>query len=221
MARINKGILGGVSGKVGNVVGGSWKGRDYLRSLPAGGNQTNSEMQKAQRAKFKTLIAFLRPMTPLIRVGFKPEAEKITAFNAAVKYNYHHALDGDQENGFFVEYSLALLSKGELPSVSSGQAVAQADYKLALSWLNNAGYAGAQATDILFVAAYNPTKENAVINMNVAQRGQENAELLLPVEYLGDEVQVFAGFLAESVLQGTATRATVANSSYLGAITVQ
>ena len=35
MATIKKGILGGVSGKVGNVVGGNWKGVDYLRSLPA------------------------------------------------------------------------------------------------------------------------------------------------------------------------------------------
>ena len=32
MGTINKGILGGFSGKVGNVVGGTWKGIDYMRS---------------------------------------------------------------------------------------------------------------------------------------------------------------------------------------------
>ena len=31
MGIINQGILGGVSGTVGNVVGGSWKGINYLR----------------------------------------------------------------------------------------------------------------------------------------------------------------------------------------------
>ena len=31
MGKISQGILGGVSGTVGNVVGGSWKGISYLR----------------------------------------------------------------------------------------------------------------------------------------------------------------------------------------------
>ena len=32
MGTINKGILGGFSGKVGTVIGGTWKGIDYMRS---------------------------------------------------------------------------------------------------------------------------------------------------------------------------------------------
>ena len=35
MGVISQGILGGVSGKVGNVVGASWKGIDYLRIKPS------------------------------------------------------------------------------------------------------------------------------------------------------------------------------------------
>src|SRR5690606_508733 len=35
MGIIKQGILGGFSGKVGNVVGASWKGIDYIRSLPS------------------------------------------------------------------------------------------------------------------------------------------------------------------------------------------
>lgn len=34
MGRIKKGILGGFSGKVDSVVGASWRGIDYMRSLP-------------------------------------------------------------------------------------------------------------------------------------------------------------------------------------------
>jgi hypothetical protein len=34
MGIIKQGILGGFSGKVGNVVGGTWKGIDYMRVLP-------------------------------------------------------------------------------------------------------------------------------------------------------------------------------------------
>jgi len=34
MGIINKGILGPVSGTVGTVIGGSWKGISYIRSKP-------------------------------------------------------------------------------------------------------------------------------------------------------------------------------------------
>jgi hypothetical protein len=35
MGKISQGILGGISGKVGNVIGGSWKGIDYIRVKPS------------------------------------------------------------------------------------------------------------------------------------------------------------------------------------------
>ena len=35
MGKISQGILGGLSGKVGNVIGGNWKGIDYLRIKPS------------------------------------------------------------------------------------------------------------------------------------------------------------------------------------------
>jgi hypothetical protein len=35
MGKISKGILGGFSGTVGTVVGGKWKGIDYMRSKPS------------------------------------------------------------------------------------------------------------------------------------------------------------------------------------------
>jgi len=34
MGTIKKGILGGFSGKVGTVIGGVWKGIEYMRSIP-------------------------------------------------------------------------------------------------------------------------------------------------------------------------------------------
>ena len=45
MGKISQGILGGFSGKVGNVVGGNWKGIDYMRVRPASvaNPQTNGD----------------------------------------------------------------------------------------------------------------------------------------------------------------------------------
>jgi hypothetical protein len=59
MGRIKKGILGGFSGKVGSVVGASWKSIDYIRSLPASVRNPRTPAQVNQRSKFATVIKFL------------------------------------------------------------------------------------------------------------------------------------------------------------------
>ena len=67
MATFEKGILGGFSGKVGNVVGSRWRGKNVMRSLPQRGNYTPTEKQEEQRLKFKTVIGFLTPLVGILR----------------------------------------------------------------------------------------------------------------------------------------------------------
>ena len=55
MGKINQGILGGFSGKVGNVIGGTWKGIDYMRVKPAHVTNPKTEGQVDQRSKFCTM----------------------------------------------------------------------------------------------------------------------------------------------------------------------
>jgi len=71
MGTIKQGILGGFSGKVGNVVGASWKGIDYIRSLPSSVSNPRTPGQVTQRTKFSMVQSFLTSMIPVIRVGFK------------------------------------------------------------------------------------------------------------------------------------------------------
>ena len=59
MARITKGILGGFSGKVGLVVGASWRGQDIIRSTPKPSSKPPSEKQLLQQLKFRLVIDFL------------------------------------------------------------------------------------------------------------------------------------------------------------------
>jgi len=56
MGHIRKGILGGFSGKVGTVVGASWKTTSYMRSLPKKGNNPRTLAQRRQRSKFALVI---------------------------------------------------------------------------------------------------------------------------------------------------------------------
>jgi len=92
MGTIKKGILGGFSGKVGTVIGGNWKGIDYMRGKAASVSNPKTEAQLDQRARFRAALKFLQPLTSFIRVGFKNYAVKMTAFNSAMLYNLNNAL---------------------------------------------------------------------------------------------------------------------------------
>lgn len=70
MATIKKGILGGFSGKVGTVIGGNWKGIDYMRSLPKKSSKPATALQNDQRIKFTIAMAFIKPISKLVTKGF-------------------------------------------------------------------------------------------------------------------------------------------------------
>lgn len=59
MAKIKAGILSKVSGKVAGVVGGTWKGTNYLRELVKPSNP-NTPLQQAQRGKMAFVVASAR-----------------------------------------------------------------------------------------------------------------------------------------------------------------
>ena len=84
MGKINLGILGSFSGKVGNVVGGSWKGISYMRAKASSVSNPRTDGQMGQRSKFALVLGILKPMTGFIRVGYKRFTIKQTAFNAAM-----------------------------------------------------------------------------------------------------------------------------------------
>ncbi len=111
MGIIKQGILGGVSGGVGTVIGGSWKGIDYVRSRPSSVANPNSDKQVDQRSKFSSVIGFLKPLTGLVTVTFRNYAIGMSGFNVAMSYNIKNAITGTSPD-FTIDYTLALLSQG-------------------------------------------------------------------------------------------------------------
>lgn len=65
MAEIELGILGGVRGKVGTVVGSTWRGKNVIRSKPRKSRRQASDKQVDQRRKFKIVANFLSPLFTL------------------------------------------------------------------------------------------------------------------------------------------------------------
>jgi hypothetical protein len=87
MAKIPNGILGAVSGKVGGVVGGRWKGVSYVRAYTIPG-VSETDLQIAQRARFAYVVAAARNFVGRI---FNPYYDKflpkVSGFNRYITNN--------------------------------------------------------------------------------------------------------------------------------------
>lgn len=212
MGKISQGVSGGFSGKVGNVVGGTWKGIDYMRIKPANVTNPRTEGQVDQRSKFSTVLRFLQPMTDFLRVGFKLYANKMTQFNAAMSYNLNNAITGAYPN-FMVDYASALVTRGNLSGAANGAASSPSAGDVQITWDDNSGSGSAQATDKALIVLLNTTRQEAVFTTAGPARSAGTETISVPSEYTGEDVEVFLGFISED-------GSKVANSSYLGSVTV-
>lgn len=218
MGKINTGILGGVSGKIGNVVGSSWKGIDYLKTLPASYKDAKTEVQVTNRSKFLTAVRFLQPLIEVIRVGFKALAVKKSAFNAATSYTYQNAITGDYPD-ISIDYSKVMMSKGTLRGAENVAAISSAAGKLTISWDDNSGLSSAGINDAAMVVVYHPVLKDAYYKLNAASRGDLTTELDLPQSYSGTEVEVYLSFIALENTGGSPSK-SISNSHYLGTVTI-
>jgi hypothetical protein len=219
MGRISKGILGGVSGKVGNVVGGNWKGIDYLRILPASVANPKTPKQVDQRSKFMRVIRFLQPVTGYVRIGFKSYAVKMTAFNAAMSYNFKHAITGSYPD-YEIDYTKALISRGNLTGMSNATVASAQPGQVTLSWQDNSGDGNAHGNDRVMLVAFNTIKDKAVMSFEAATRADETATIELPLDWSGDTIECFASLSVFDELISTGGKKSISDSVYAGSVTV-
>lgn len=191
MGIISQGILGGVSGTVGNVVGGSWKGISYLRVKSDHYNDANSAKQVTQRTKFAACVAFAKLiMDTIIRPIWNKKAVKMSGFNLFTKTN----LPAFNADGDIEDFSQLQVSTGDLP-LPNNVAIADdaaTEGGIAITWEDNSGVGSALATDELRVMAICNGEVNVLQGVNIS-RAAEAANIVLPYG-AGVEAQVYVFF---------------------------
>ena len=212
MGTIKQGILGGFSGKVGTVIGASWKGIDYMRSIATSVLNPNTPAQLEHRAKFGTMVKFLHSVTSIIRIGFKNQAVKMSAFNAAMSANFKSAVIGTYP-AFVIDFTKVLLSKGNLPGALNPVAVAAIAGAVNFTWDDNTWETDAMADDQTLLIVINPAKEAAVSVKGLITRGVGAQTITLPNSYTGDEVQCYIAFT-------NANGSVISNSQYISDLIV-
>jgi Family of unknown function (DUF6266) len=208
MGTYNKGILGAFSGKVGPVVGASWRGKDVLRSLPRKGNRVATETQLLQRLKFSTATEFINSVQPIISKYYGSDNTDKTRRNQAMSYFMKEALLYVAPN-FQLIYNKVQIGKGDLLGIQNPTLAAAAATSIDISWTNNSGQGQALATDKLVIAVYEPTTKTTTYSLNAGERADATTNLILPAYLSGLTVQVW-------VLFASADDKLYATSMYLG-----
>ena len=130
MGIIKRGILGGVSNKIGNVVGSSWKGIATLRSLPLSVANPNTSAQRTNRDSF-TVMSKLGSdvLATVCQPLWNRDAKQMSGFNAYVMHN-KRAFDADP-----LEWLMnPVMSKGVLSSTLTSVDNALFNGTLPLAW---------------------------------------------------------------------------------------
>lgn len=194
MGTISKGILGGFNGTVGTVIGGTWKGIDYMRSRPAKRTFDPTPAQLEQQAKFATVIKFLDSMIGVIRIGFKNNAIRMTAFNSAMSYNLRNAVEGIYP-AFGINYPMALISRGDLPNALAPSAAATGSM-INFTWTDNSGTGSALPTDQAILVVYCEARNAAIYTTSGGARSV-GAGSLNAASFVGEAVQTWIAFISE------------------------
>lgn len=210
MGTYNKGIIGAFSGKVGPVVGASWRGKDVLRSLPRKTGRVATETQALQRLKFSTVIAFLNPLYPLLSRYYGSNAGEKTRLNQAMSYHIKEAMVYNDPVFDFV-FTKVQISKGDLLGVQAGAVTSTVANTVTFTWTDNSGQGQALATDQLIAAIYEPTTKTTIYSLAVAARSAGTGAIIVPAALVGLTVEVWAGF-------ASVDEKKYATSSYLGSV---
>lgn len=213
MGTIKQGILGGFSGKVGTVIGSSWKGISYMRGQAQHVKNPRSAGQVDQRSKFNLALNFLQPNVPYIRIGYKSQAAKQTEFNAAMSYTIKNAITGSYPS-YALDFTKIVVSKGGLTQVTGATASWNNNSnEVKIDWTDNSGVGNALATDKAMPFIYNKAKGETIYDTAGATRATHTQSLTVPNDWEGDKVEVYLGMVSDDGKE-------VADSIYLGEVTL-
>jgi hypothetical protein len=194
MAKLSQGVNGPFSGKVGAVVGYTWKGIAVMRGRPSARTKPFTAKELNHQAKFRLMNKFLRPAVSLLNVTFAHLAIGMSAFNKAFSYNVKNAITGFHPN-LAIDYGMALISRGDLPGAESAAVSTVSQGQVRFTWIDNSGKGNAKPTDSVFVALYQEDQANWEYQLDIATRSQGKCDMIMK-NFPGKSAQTFIGFVA-------------------------
>lgn len=211
MATYTDGINGNFKGKVGTVIGSSWKGIPYMKSLHSPRTIPPHKEEQRNRNKFGMAHRWLQPeaVKTFVRAGFKGYSPTVEGFLAAKSCLLKNSfvIVGEE---LIIDPALAQVSYGELPLPVNITAVKIVPNELQISW--DAGDKKMEgACDQLMILAYDIENGNANSNITGQFRYVGEDTLHLSPGIPERTYHIYAAFVA-------ADRSCQSASIYLGTV---
>ena len=212
MGRIEKGFNGGFKGKVGKIVGSSWRELDYIRSVPKRSSVPATTKQLIQQAKFALAVRFLQPFKEILNIGYQNQnSGRSTGYNMALRETLYTAVSGEFPN-LSLDYSKIIISKGGLAKPEGLQFVSNQPEELIFTWLPRSNDLNARASDKAIILMFNAGKETYSESFAEVTRMDGECMVSMPAIYSGDVMHAYFFFVSEkgdrcseSVYAGQAT----------------
>lgn len=215
MGRIKDSNAFGFSGRIGNVVSCYRHGGYYLRTLPDKVRQPDTDRQLAQRMRFALVQQFLQPVKAFIRTGFAAEAQRRSAYSAAMSVNLMQAIAGEWPD-LYIDPAKVLLSRGTLPG-ADGLTLTPHNHRAVFAWNNTTpGTNPADRATLILVA---PALRQSAMARNAALRRHGQAILDIPAGWEGTQVSGYLTFTDQRLIAHPDKPAWISCSGFAGIIT--
>lgn len=206
MGVIRRGILGGFSGKVANVIGGSWKGIAYMRSQPLSVANPNTAGQVAQRGAFTQIVIVAKVLLSSVLKPLNDRfAQAMSGYNRFVQMS----IEAFDTSGLSDASKFKISEGSLLGETVSDITTSLGDKNLAFTHSNSTGTGNALASDEVYGVAYAEEDENWGFSAANTDRSEGAAIIAMPTDVeVGDTITVW---MALRKADGT----LASNTSYL------
>ena len=228
MSKNIQGILGTQYGKIGPVVGYTWKGKPCYRAYTNRGKQPNTPKQQLARAIFKTFNMLACKFAPAINFGFlmKANSEHTIIRNVFVKVNSElDVVTATTPDNVSIDYTAIAIAQGPLqqPFFGAPQSSTPGQIDVAITGNN---FGDATENDKIVLVAYIPDLKLCIVD-KTATRATANGHITVPAAAASMKAHVW-GFARAGVSEPTYIEdygadmlpGQCSDSQYLGEVTI-
>jgi len=211
MGKITNGIVGKITGQVGNVTTYLRNGENIVRIARTRHDGKATPARLAQREKIKVCNDFTRAFsgTGFFNKTFPAYRTGSTGYNRATSAIMNLAIVGTYPDTA-IDYPQVLISQGPLPPAKNPTTAVSTDGTILFSWEDNSGTGTAKPGDKVVLVVYFPATKSALFSIGAAVRKDGQAILEAP-NIQGETAETWIGFLS-------ADEKDAANSVYSGGI---
>lgn len=189
MAKFINGAIGTFSGKVGSIIGSSWRSVPYMRGLSKKRTKPFSEAQLAQQQRFGLIGQFLLPLKGLLEIGLaNVDDSRATLFNRAMALNMP-TVTGSYP-GFTIDYAKVQLSRGGLLPLRN-VTVTVAAGSATVAWNPAVNRFSGHADDEVYVLLHDHTQNLFHTSDTIEPRSAGTVDIPLDADVAGNEADIW------------------------------